>query len=227
MKERHSNRRRGPGRAALLLGALALLFGAAGAQSVERLRVLALFQGKAMLEIDGQTRLLAAGETGAEGVKLVSANARGAVVEVAGERRELALGQHVATEFVRRDAREVRIVRDASGAFVTTGTINGRLVEMMVDTGATVVAMGAADAARLGIPYEKEGRPVGVATASGSTTGYLVSLDRVQVGEILARNVPATVIEGAGPPRILLGMSFLDRVEMQHRGAVLLLRKKH
>ena len=212
--------------AILLLGA-ALSFLGLPARAVESLQVLALFQDKAMLRIDGENRLLRAGEVSAEGVRLIAADARRAVVEVSGEQRELTLGGHIATEFQSREAREVRILRDVSGAFLTTGTINGRRVEMMVDTGATVVALGSADAKRLGIPYRMEGRPVGVATASGSATGYLVTLDSVQVGEILVRNVEATVIDGAGPPKVLLGMSFLGRVEMQNSGAVLLLKKRH
>lgn len=209
-----------------LLGAAAMMLGPV-ACAVESLQVLALFQDKAMLRIDGENRLLKAGDVSPEGVGLISADARRAVVEVSGEQRVMTLGAHIATEFERREATEVRILRDASGAFLTTGTINGRMVEMMVDTGATVVAMGGADAKRLGIPYRMEGRPVRVATASGSATGYLVTLDRVQVGEILVRDVNATVIDGAGPPKVLLGMSFLDRVEMQNSGAVLLLKKRN
>ena len=64
----------------------------------------------------------------------------------------------------------------------------------------------------------------GVKTASGTATGYLVELDRVQVGEIVLRNVGATVIDGAGPPKVLLGMSFLSRLsgyEVRSDGLVL------
>ena len=212
--------------AVILLSAFGSL-GVTPASAVERLQVLALFTDKAMIRVDGKNILLKAGETGAEGVKLISANAREAVVEVKGEQSVVRLGEHVGTGFQQPEAREVRILPDATGAFMITGAINGRMVDMMVDTGATVVAMGASEAKRIGIPYRMEGRPVSVNTAAGMATGYLVALDRVQVGEIILRNVNAAVIDGAGPPKVLLGMSFLNQVDMQNQGRMLLLRKRN
>ena len=98
----------------------------------------------------------------------------------------------------------------------------------MVDTGATAVALTAAEAHRLGIPFKLEGTPITVNTASGPASAYRISLDRVQVGEISLHQVDGFIIDAeAGAMRkTLLGMSFLNRVRMEDQGSVLLLHKK-
>lgn len=194
--------------------------------AVEKIKVMALFSGKAMVEIDGRNRLLKVGEKNPDGVLLISADAREAVIEIAGRRETYQLGSSVGGHFAEPERREVIIPRDVSGAFFTVGSINGRTTDMLVDTGATVVAMSEPEARRLGIAYRLEGKKAGVSTASGETGGYLVMLDRVQVGEIQLSNVQAIVVEGNSPQRVLLGMSFLNRVEMLNQGNMLRLRKK-
>ena len=83
-------------------------------------RVLALFPDKAMLEIDGQRRVLAAGKAGPGGVRLISASPREAVVEIDGRRETLQLGSGVSARYQARERREVRILKDnrAAGYFV-------------------------------------------------------------------------------------------------------------
>ncbi|MCB1760572.1 MAG: TIGR02281 family clan AA aspartic protease [Gammaproteobacteria bacterium] len=200
----------------------ALICGSAAA--VERIKVVALFTDKAMVEIDGVRRLLKAGASSPEGVKLISANARGALIEVDGRREQYRLGASYGGNFARAKAFEVRIARNPQGAFVTVGTINGRQVQMLVDTGATAVAMSEPEARRLGIRYRLNGKRSGVRTASGYARAYQVTLDQVQVGEIALRNIEAVVIEGDSPTQVLLGMSFLRQVEMDVGDAVLVLR---
>jgi len=187
---------------------------------------MALFSGKAMVKIDGHNRLLKAGEQSPEGVLLVSANAREAVIEINGKRETFQLGSSVGGHFAKPQRREVRIMRDASGSFLTVGSINGYTTDMLVDTGATVVAMSEPEARRLGIAYRRKGRKGVVNTASGTTSGYTVMLDRVRVGTIQLSNVEAIVIKGSSPRKVLLGMSFLNRVEMLNQGGGLLLREK-
>ena len=194
--------------------------------AVKRLRVVALFPDKAMVEIDGKQRFLRAGKPSPEGVLLISADAHGAVLEVDGRREKYELGSHVGGSFSAPKLREVRIMRANNGAYLTSGSINGRSVDMLVDTGATSVAMSETEAKRLGIQYRLEGRETGVNTASGFARAYAVTLDRVKVGAIQLLNIEAMVIEGSAPKRVLLGMSFLSQVEMDNQGSVLLLRAK-
>ena len=86
--------------------------------------------------------------------------------------------------------------------------------------------MHANQAKRLGIPYKLEGNPIHVNTASGVAAAYDVTLDRVQVGDIILKNVRGFVVDSNGPTRVLLGMSFLNQVKMEDQGSVLLLEKR-
>jgi aspartyl protease family protein len=222
--------RLGTGRAGIrhsLLALLTLALANLAWADAPRVRVLALFPNKAMLEIDGRERLLRAGQVSPEGVTLVSADQHEAVVEVGGRRESLTFGTAVGGTFATPEMREVKIYRNAKGAYTTVGSINGRPVDLMVDTGATAIAMSAAEARRLGISYRLDGAPVGVTTASGTVPGHRVTLDRVTVGDITVRNVDALVIPGDLPEQVLLGLTFLNRVDMRQEGAEMVLRTKY
>lgn len=194
--------------------------------AVDQVSVLALFPNKAMLKIDGKNRVLKAGQTSPEGVVLISASATKAVIEVNGQRDSYRLGQHIGIQFAKPEKKEVRIARDTSGSFLTYGSINGQMVKMLVDTGATSIAMNEPTAKRLGILYWLKGEKSWVNTASGTAKAYSIVLDRVQVGAISLRRVRGVVIKGKHPRDVLLGMSFLKQVEMENQGGVLLLRSK-
>ncbi|MEW8362814.1 MAG: retropepsin-like aspartic protease [Candidatus Thiodiazotropha sp.] len=196
------------------------------ALAVERIVVEALFTDKAMVSIDGVRRLLKLNQPSPEGVLLISASSSEAVLEVDGERMSYPLGGHITTRFSKPEAITAKVWRNQAGAYTTVGTINGRTVNFLVDTGATAVAMHANQAKRLGISYRLEGAPIYVNTASGTAAAYDVVLDRVQVGEITLNNVRGFVIDSNGPARVLLGMSFLNRVKMEDQGSVLILEKK-
>jgi aspartyl protease family protein len=211
------------------LNSIALLFllllpAVSGA--VDSVRVKALFPDKAMVEIDGKTRVLKAGKPSPEGVVLISADSREAVIEVNGERRSYALDSRIGGNLSTPQKTEVRISRDAGGNYTTVGSINGRTVDMLVDTGASSIALSEVEAKRLGIPYWLTGEKAGVRTASGFARGYLVTLDEVRVGSISLQQVRAVVVQGNNPVRVLLGMSFLNRVEMENVGNVMVLRSK-
>ncbi|MES9945977.1 MAG: TIGR02281 family clan AA aspartic protease [Candidatus Thiodiazotropha sp.] len=193
--------------------------------AVDQIVVEALFTDKAMVTIDGVRRLLKLDKPSPEGVRLISSNSKEAVIEVEGERRTYPLGGHITTRFSKPDLVTAKVWRNQAGAYTTVGTINGRTVNFMVDTGATAVAMHANQAKRLGISYKLDGKRIIVNTASGTANAYDVTLDRVQVGEITLTNVRGFVIDTNGPARVLLGMSFLNRVKMEDQGAVLLLEK--
>ncbi len=188
---------------------------------------MALFPGKAMVEVDGTNRLLKVGKVSPEGLLLISSDSHEAVIEMDGERQSYQVGARFGGGFSQGEKREVRIVRDNHGSYTTVGSINGRSVDIVLDTGATSVAMSSLEAKRLGIQYWLTGEKTIVSTASGYANGYRVMLKRVQVGTISLNNVEAMVVEGSSPLRVLLGMSFLNRVDMSNNDNVMLLRSKY
>ncbi|MCP3670660.1 MAG: TIGR02281 family clan AA aspartic protease [Gammaproteobacteria bacterium] len=194
--------------------------------AVDDIRVMALFPGKAMVELDGKSRLLKIGKTSPEGVLLISADSSEAVIEIDGKRDSYRVGAKYGGSFNTGTRSEVRITRDNYGGYTTVGSINGQTVNMLLDTGATSVAMSSVEAKRLSLQYWLNGSKVMVGTASGYAKGYKIVLNRVQVGAISLRNVDAMVIEGGSPRQVLLGMSFLNRVEMTNSSNIMLLRSK-
>ena len=189
--------------------------------------VLALFKDKAILQVDGQRRVLQVGEQSPEGVKLIAASSEEALLEVAGRRASYPLGSHISSAEHARPAQiEVNLWVDSLGMFKTTGSINGQTVGFLVDTGATTIAMNAHDAKRLGIDFLYLGTPVAVHTASATEVGYQINLKSVRVGEIELRDVAALVLNGEYPNEVLLGMSFLGRLQMERNGRSMVLRKK-
>lgn len=196
--------------------------------AAERVQVVGLFAGKAAVRIDGRQRVLSVGETSPEGVRLIRANSRVAVLEIGGEEVELGLDRGIGGRYRAPDKRrEVRIYRNNGGMFTTVGSINGLPVSFLVDTGASQVAMNAIQARRLGVDFRVDGDPGGVSTASGYARAYRVKLDSVKVGAIELRNVEAVVLEGGHPKEVLLGMSFLGRVDMVNSDRALVLTEKY
>jgi aspartyl protease family protein len=106
----------------------------------------------------------------------------------------------------------VEIEAGRGGHFHTEAEINGREIAVMVDTGATVVSLSYEDAERAGIYLNRGDFTRAVSTANGVARVASVTLDRVSIGEITVRNVPATVAEPGRLRTTLLGMSFLGRL---------------
>lgn len=188
--------------------------------------VVALTNGKATLIIDGGRPLtLSAGETGPGGIKLISASSESAVVEIGGKRSTLRMDDHISGNAPASDKASVTLISDQSGHFITTGTINGATVRFMVDTGATMVSMGVADARRAGVNYLAGERGMSQ-TANGLAPVYRVKLNNVKLGDITLNNVDGLVHENSALPLVLLGMSFLGRLEMKHAGDSLTLTRR-
>jgi aspartyl protease family protein len=181
---------------------------------------------KALLVIDGEPVTLAVGES-ARGVRLLQLAPDTAQVERDGVVSTLrsgaapvALGGGVPAS----GAREVVIPVGAGGHFVTGGSINGRPVRFMVDTGATLVAMGRGEADRLGI--DLRGAETGLSqTAGGVVRVQLIKLASVKVGEVELYNIPGVVVPGE-MPQVLLGNSFLSRLQMRRENHLLRLELK-
>lgn len=181
-----------------------------------------LFQGAALLEINGLRKLVREGQSHPGGARLLSANAREALVEWQGQRHTLTLNRAVGANYRDQSGDPVVLHRNRNNEYRSTLYINDRAVEAVVDTGANVVALSSLDAGRLGLEY-RQGQPTRVATASGTGSGYRITLDKVRLGTITHRHVPAVVIDGDFPHVVLLGMTFLQHVDMEERGSVLTL----
>lgn len=107
---------------------------------------------------------------------------------------------------------QVELRAERSGHFHTEAEINGRPVEVMVDTGATLVALSYEDAESAGIYLKPQDFTHGVSTANGRAKVAPVTLGRVSIGDITVRNVQAVVSEPGRLSTSLLGMSFLGRL---------------
>jgi aspartyl protease family protein len=187
--------------------------------AVDKVEVQGLFSRKAVLSVDGKRYILAVGESSPEGVKVVSASSRGAVLEVDGEQQQYNIGStSFSTSYAVPEENSETIYKNSAGMYMTFGNINGRPVQLLVDTGASAVSMNADQAKQLGIDFKKYGTEAGVSTASGFVKAYRVKLRSVSVGSISQKNVDAFVIDGKHPGPILLGMTFLGRLSIEHSG---------
>lgn len=108
-------------------------------------------------------------------------------------------------------ARNVRIRGDRSGHFVANFSLNGTSVKAVVDTGASAIAINRSTARRLGISVAPSDFTYAVSTANGQTYAATVVLDRVEIGNIRIRDVPAVVLEDSALSMTLIGMTFLKQ----------------
>ena len=208
----------------LCFGSLLSFAGAVAAS----IGVVGLFPGKAVLVIDGAApKTFSIGAQVAEGITLISVSGTSAVVDDHHQRKSLGIGTHAsnASNAASNSDASVSLQSDSQSHFVAIGNINDLPISMLVDTGATMITLAVQDARRLGIDY-KSGRQVFLATANGRVTAYQVRLDRVRVGAIELSQVDA-VIQEQSLPFALLGMSFLNRLQMQRDGERMVLTKRY
>ena len=121
--------------------------------------------------------------------------------------------------------RAVQIGRGQGGEFALQARINGVNAPMVIDTGATSVVLTYETAKAIGLPLELLEYDVDVETAGGHTKAARLTLDRLAIGKLVERSVPALVVPRGQMKTNLLGMSFLDRLESwEVRGERLVLR---
>lgn len=208
---------------------LATLLGTSGTAFAKEVRVVGLFAHKAVVMIDGRQVLLRKDAAATNGVRLLSADSETAVIEVDGDAREL----RMSSASVYRSAppradnsTRVPIWPDSRGMYRTVGSINGFTVDFLVDTGATLVVMNNREARRLGLDYIADGDEGLAHTASGTVKTWLIRLKKVKVGNIELHDVDGSVIEGAHPTQVLLGMSFLGKLDINRDGTKMVLKTK-
>jgi len=216
-----------PHRPALLLACAALL-GWAGAVHAQSVVLSGMLGSRALLVVDGgPPKSVGVGQTH-QGVKVISTQSSEAVVEIGGERHTLRMGQapvSAGTGGDSPDSRKVVLHAVSNGHFKAPGQINGRTVNFMIDTGASVVSLSVADAEAIGLRYQA-GQQVQVNTANGVSVGWRTRLDRVRLGSVDVYDVDALVTP-APMPFVLLGNSFLTRFQMTRTNDQLVLEKRY
>lgn len=196
------------------------------AASAQTVALQGMLGNKALLMVGGGApRAVAPGETH-QGVKVISTSGDQAVVVVDGRRFTLRVGEAPASVggAAPGGGDRIALTADGRGHFLTQGSINNRPAQFMVDTGASVVAIGQGEADRLGLDY-KSGRLVMMNTANGATRGWLFKINNLRIGDVTAYEVDA-VVTPAAMPTILLGNSFLNRFNMRRDGDQMMLIKR-
>jgi aspartyl protease family protein len=210
----------------LLLTVSALLAGGPVAVRAQSVTFAGKMGQKALLVIDGEPRTLAPGQSAA-GVTLLQLSEDQATVQRGGQTSVLRIGaapSRLAGTPAARTAQEIVLSASSGGHFLSSGTINGRTVQFLVDTGATVVAISQTEAQRIGLDYRSAPRAM-TQTANGAVPVHRVSLNTVRVGEVEVSNVDAIVMP-AQMPYVLLGNSFLDRFQMRRDNDLLRLERR-
>lgn len=190
--------------------------------------LVALSSGRAMLIVNGKPpKNYAVGTNITANIRLIAADRDSAMIEVDGKKQLLQLGRTALQANADTGNKKITLQANELGHFLTNGQINGgSSVRMLVDTGASFIAIPASEAQRLGIDYRSRGILSQTSTANGVVPIYRVRLDSVKIGDIEILQVDAAVHEG-DLPITLLGMSFLKRVTMLREGQQMTLTKKN
>jgi aspartyl protease family protein len=204
-----------------------LLVAATSAQS-QSVTLTGMVGSKALLIVDGsEPKIVAAGES-YKGVKIVSTTGDTAVIEISGKRYNTRIGDSPASVGGgggSGSGSKIVMSMGSGGHFMAQGSINGKSTQFMVDTGATAVSLGAAQAKQMGLDYTA-GKPVRMNTANGQTMGYLMTLNSVRVGDVEVFNVEAIVAQQS-MPFVLLGNSFLTRFSMRRDSDQMVLERRY
>lgn len=160
-----------------------------------------------------------------QGVKLLAVRGQQVEIEEAGRRRVLNMGISGSGAVVRKAGKTI-LSADGQGHFSTVGEVNGRATRFLLDTGASLVALPLSVAKQAGVNLDNA-RQVGVTTANGQIRAYRVLLNSVRLGDVRANMVEALIMEDRQLPISLLGMSFLNRVNMNREGDFLTLTQRY
>ena len=211
---------------ALLVPALAASLLAPTWAHAQAVALAGMLGSKALIVVDAHPpKAVGAGDE-FQGVKVLAIARDEATVEIQGARRVLRLGESPVSVGNRGGSgKRIVLMADSRGHFVNSGTINGRVMQYMVDTGASTIAIGRSDADRMGLNY-KNGQPVRMSTANGVAQGWRMKLDSVRIGDVEVFGVEA-VITSQPMPYVLLGNSFLTEFQMTRVNDQMVLEKRN
>ena len=197
-----------------------------GGTDTPNIKVLGLFKNMAVLNINDQRTVLHVGDTQHADLRLLAANSEKAVFEIKGRRVELSLsdGGAIQTNLPTSASHMAQLISNG-GLYAVTGSVNGQLADFVVDTGATYVTMSPEMARHLRLDY-RHGRQVMMNTANGKTTAHVFTINSVRIGGIELHDVDAAVTSGMSSSKILLGMSFLNQVDMKHGPGLMVLKQR-
>ena len=194
---------------------------------------------KALISINGALAKVVAAGGQLGGVRVISVQGDRVTIEVEGQRRTLAVGLgdsfiswRPAPDNVEKAAGKptgrgsMVLTADSRGQFSTQVEVNGVSAPFLVDTGASVVTLPSSLARRAGINLE-HATPITISTANGRAQAYRVVLNTVKLGSLGANLVEAVVVDDAKLPYALLGMSFLNRMDMRREGDSLTLLQRY
>ncbi|WP_018934962.1 TIGR02281 family clan AA aspartic protease [Thioalkalivibrio sp. ALJ24] len=209
---------------------LAAIFGFPGVVSAD-VEVHAVFDGQAVISVDGERALVNEGEAGPGGLRLLQTGSGRVQVEHEGETLWLERGGAAGSRTAggSRSGEEsasgpgVSVHPDSRGRLTATVGVNGRAITMEVDREAESVMLRERDAERAGVDADA-GSTVHLRTDRGRVDARRVTLDEVRVGSIRRSGVSAVIVPDDHIPRAVMGQTFLDRVEVESSGDALILR---
>jgi aspartyl protease family protein len=202
---------------------LPMLFAYSSFTTAASMQVEGLMNNMAVLKVNGVQRIVKVGQTTPEGIRLLSSTPKEAVLLINGEKQKVGLSGHISGSY-QAPKRATVSIQQKHGQYITAGSINGRPVQFLVDTGATSVTMSLSDARRLGVSIDKS-KAIYVATAGGRVIGYPVILDSVKVGGLKVSYVRGVALESGFSGELLLGMSFLKHVSLKDERGFLVLEQ--
>jgi len=189
-------------------------------------RVVGVTPGRsATVEIGrGTTVRIGVGET-VEDVKLLRADQDGAVLSIHGKTQTLPLVAAEPSVGNPTLSDSITLRAGMQGQFYTNASVNGRSMGFLIDTGASLTTLTRTQAQRIGLRY-RNGARAKAGTVNGVVNGWRVSLDSIRIGDVMVRDVDAIIVDNDALPMGLLGMSYLDRFDMQRQGSTLVLRRR-
>ncbi len=192
-----------------------------------RISLLGLFPSQAVVDINGKQYILAVDKNnGPKGVKLISANSNKAVIDVNGESKVFLFGEGIQTysfsnkKVISTPSTEL-VLLPIDGVYITSGTINGNLVNFILDENLPHVVLGQDVADRMSLDYAKGEKVDLISEDSEQKQGNYITLDNVKIGNIDVYDVQAIVMESAQPGVVSLGTSFLDKLVLVNEGEAL------
>jgi aspartyl protease family protein len=208
---------------------LALLATSGAVGYAQSVGLVGMMGGKALIVVDGSApKGVAAGES-FRGVKLISAQGDLALLEIAGKQHTMRVGDapvSVGSGGAGTDGgNKITLSAGSNGHFMTQGQINGKAVQLVVDTGASVVSLSVSEAQRIGLNYQNA-QMVQMSTANGVIPAWRMKLASVRVGDVVVYDLDAVVSSGS-MPYVLLGNSFLSRFQMTRTNDQMVLDKRY